>query len=186
MSQLSEGNAMPAIRDRAAELRQAFDRTFALPPPQAAQEPEDLLAISIAGDPYAIRVPEIVGIVAGRTVISVPAAASHLLGLAGIRGQIVPVFGLASILGYGLASDSPRWVILCAGEEAIALAFADFEGYLRLPKSSLYAEENHGNTRRHVSHLASTPAGVRAVLSVPLVLADIQNQVGRNRSVKEQ
>lgn len=186
MSEISEMNATLAIGSRAAELRQAFDRSFASPPPQAAQETEDLLAISVAGDSYAIRLAEIVGIVAGRTVIAVPAATSHLLGLAGIRGEIVPVFGLASILGYRLASDAPRWVILCAGEETIALAFADLEGYLRLPKSSLHADENLGSTRRHVSHVASTATGVRAVISVPLVLGDIQNQVGRQRSAKEQ
>jgi chemotaxis signal transduction protein len=186
MSKTSEINATPAFGSRAAELRQAFDRSFALPPPQAVQEPEDLLAIRVAGDLYAIRIAEIVGIVAGRTVTPIPAAASHLLGLAAIRGEIVPVFGLASILGYRLALDSPRWMILCAGEETIALAFADFEGYLRLPKFAVYVDENPGNTRRHVSHVARTAQGVRAVISVPLVLADIQNQVGPHRSAKEQ
>lgn len=183
---MSGRNAAPAIGSTATELRQAFDRSFALPPPQAAQELEDLLAISVAGDSYAIRLAEIAGIVAGRTVIAVPATTSHLLGLAGIRGEIVPVFGLASILGYRLALDAPRWVILCAGAETIALAFGDLEGYLRIPKSSLYENEKLGSTRRHVSRVASTATGVRAVISVPLVLADIQNQVGPHRSVKEQ
>ena len=45
--------------NKAAQLRQDFDRTFALPPSLAAPEVEDLLAIRVAGDPYAIRLLDI-------------------------------------------------------------------------------------------------------------------------------
>ena len=145
---------------------------FALPPPQAAQQIEDLLAIRVAGDPYAIRLREIAGMVAGRRVIPVPAIPLDLLGLAGLRGGVVPVFGLASILGYGQAPGSPRWMILCGAEEPIALAFSDFEGYLRLPKSSL--------------QVANTEAGVRTVINIPLIVAAIRNRSGHNRLAKEQ
>jgi chemotaxis signal transduction protein len=94
-------NETPLVESKAAELRQAFDLSFALPPPPASQEVEDLLTIRVAGDPYAIRLGDIAGMVAGRKVVPVPAVTLDLLGLAGIRGGVVPVFGLASILGYG-------------------------------------------------------------------------------------
>src|ERR1039458_9829099 len=55
----------------------------------------------LLGNPYAIRLRDIAGIVAGPKVAPVPAVTLDLLGLAGIRGGVVPVFGLASILGYG-------------------------------------------------------------------------------------
>jgi purine-binding chemotaxis protein CheW len=157
-----------------------------LPPPQASQEFEDLLAIRVAGDPYAIRLSDIVGIVAGRRVIPVPTVTLDLLGLAGLRGDVVSVFGLASILGYGQAPGSPRWMILCGAEEPIALAFSDFEGYLRLPKSSLHADENLRTTRQYVNQVASTEDGARAVISIPLVVATIRNRTGHNRPAKEQ
>src|ERR1035437_7130077 len=121
------------VDSTSAKLRQAFDRSFALPPSQASQEVEDLLTIRVAGDPYAILLRDIAGMVAGRRVVPVPAVTPDLLGLAGIRGGIVPVFGLASILGYGPAPGSPRWMILCGAEEPIALAFSGFQAYLRLP-----------------------------------------------------
>ena len=174
------------VGNRATELRHAFDLSFALPPPQASQEVEDLLTIRVVGDPYAIRLRDIAGMVAGRRVVPVPAATLDLLGLAGIRGGVVPVFGLASILGYGQAPGSPRWMILCGSEEPIALAFSDFEGYLRLPTSSLHAGEHPRATRQYVNQVASTEAGARAVISIPLVVATIRNRSGHNRPAKEQ
>lgn len=179
-------NEIPVVESEAVELRQAFDLSFALPPPQASQEVEDLLTIRVAGDPYAIRLRDIAGIVAGRRVVPVPAVTLDLLGLAGIRGDVISVFGLASILGYGQAPGSPRWMILCGAEEPIALAFSDFEGYLRLPKSSLHADENLRTTRQYVNQVASTDAGTRAVISIPLVVATIRNRTGHNRLAKEQ
>ena len=176
----------PALGSKVAELRNSFDLSFALPPPPASQEVEELLTLRVAGDPYAIRLRDIAGMVAGRKVVSLPAAASDLLGLVGIRGGVVPVFGLASILGYGQAPESARWMLLCGGEEPIALAFSDFEGYLRLPKASLHADENLGSTRRYVNQVANTNAGVRAVISIPLVVAKIRNRPGPTRLAKGQ
>lgn len=185
-------NETPVVETKAAKLRQAFDLAFALPPPQASQEVIDLLTIRVAGDPYAILLREIAGVVVGRTVVPIPAVTLDLLGLAGIRGAVVPVFGLASILGYaGPASGSSRWMILCGAEDPIALAFSDFEGHLRVPKSSLHADENPRATRvgrgsQYVNQVASTDAGVSAVISIPLVVATIRNRSGHHRPSKEQ
>ena len=174
------------IDNKAAALREAFDRSFALPPAQAAHEVEDLLTLRVAGDPYAIRLGDIAGLVTGRKVVPVPAAAPGLLGIAGIRGGVVPVFGLESILGYGQASEEPNWMVLCGTEDPIALAFPEFEGFLRIPKSSLHADENLRATRPYVTEVASTEAGVRSVIGIPLVVAAIRNRIGNNRLAKEQ
>lgn len=178
-------NETPVIASTAAELRLAFDRSFAVSPPQASQEVEELLTIRVAGDPYAIRLRDIAGVVAGRRVVPVPATTPDLLGLSGIRGGVVPVFGLASMLGYGQAPDSPGWMVLCGVEDPIALAFSEFEGYLRLPTSSLHADENLRATRPYLQEVASTAAGARAVISMPLVVATIRNRIGRHRPAKE-
>jgi purine-binding chemotaxis protein CheW len=170
--------------NKAAQLRQAFDRTFASPPSLASPEVEDLLTIRVAGDPYAIRLLDIAEIVTERKVVSVPSVTPDLLGLAGIRGGIVPVFGLSSILGYGPDPGSPRWMILCGFEEPIALAFSEFEGYLRLPTSALHEDENFCATREHVKYVnqvASTPAGARAVINIALIMATIRNRISQHR-----
>jgi purine-binding chemotaxis protein CheW len=173
---------------QAAQLRHAFDGMFALPPSLASREVEDLLTIRVAGDPYAIRLLDIAEIVTERSVVSVPSFTPDLLGLAGIRGGIVPVFSLSSILGYGPDTGSPRWMILCGTEEPIALAFSDFEGYLRLPTSALHADENFLAAREHVQYVnqvASTPDGARAVISMALIVATIRNRISQHRPTKE-
>lgn len=179
-------NEPPVVDSNAAELRRAFDRSFASPPYVAAQEVEDLLAIRVAGDPYAIRLREIAGMIAGRSVVPVPSAALDLLGVAGIRGGVVAVFGLASILGYGQAPGLPRWMILCGAEDPIVLAFSDFDGCLRLPKSSLHVDEQVRATRPYLNQVASTEAGARAVISIPLIVATIRNRSGHSRPAREQ
>ena len=167
---------------RVSELREAFDRSFASPPARATQEIDDLLAIRVSGERYAIRLRDIAGIVTGRKLISVPASTPALLGLAGIRAGIVPVFGLASLLGHAQASDSARWMVLCDAEEPVALGFSDFEGYLRLPQSALQVEENLHDARKYVAAVASTATGLRAVISIPLVVATIWHRIDHSRS----
>lgn len=172
----------------ASQLREAFDRSFAFPPSLVSLDIEDLLMLRVAGDPYVIRLLDITEILMDRSVVSVPAATADLLGLAGIHGGIVPVFDLSSILGYGPDPESPRWIILCGSEEPIALAFSDFEGYLRLPRSAIHANDNHLTKRGHVKYVNQVAAisdGVRAVISIPLIMANIRQQISPHRPTKE-
>ena len=174
--------------NKAAQLKQAFDRSFTLPPSPASPELVDLLLIRVGGDPYAFFLSDIGEIVTDRSIVPVPSVTPDLLGLTDIHGGIVPVFGLSPILGYGSDSGSPRWMILCGSEDPIALAFSDFEGYLRLPESALHADDNLNASRervKYVNQVASTPAGARAVISVALIMATIRNRISQHRPTKE-
>lgn len=174
--------------NKAAQLKQDFDHSFALPPSSASPEVVDLLMIRLGGDSYGIRLCDIAEIVTDRSIVPVPSVTPDLLGLTGIHGCIVPVFGLSSILGYDPDPDSPRWMILCGAEEPIALAFSDSEGYLRVPSCALHADENFSAPRQHmkyVNQVASTPDGARAVISMSLIMATIRNRISQNRPKKE-
>lgn len=166
---------------RAAALRQAFDQSFAAPPAESSREVEDLLRIRIAGDPYAVRLRDIAGVVTRRKVIPVPGSGPDLLGSAGIRGGIVPVFALAHLLGYGPTAEAPPWLILCRLEDLIALAFPDFEGYSRIPRSSIHLDDNLGAGREHVKEVALIEAERCPVVSIPLIVATIRNRTGQTR-----
>jgi chemotaxis signal transduction protein len=171
-----------------SQLQQNFDHTFALPPSMDSPLDEDLLTIRVSGDPYAIRLVDIAEIISGCSVVSVPSVMPDLLGLAGIHGGIIPVFDLSSILGYGPDPGSPRWMTLCGSEEPVALAFSEFEGYLRLQKSALHADEDFREKREHVKYvtnIANTPDGARAVISIPLIMANIRNRTNKHRPTKE-
>ena len=162
----------------AAQMRQAFDESFAAQPASVVQEVEALLSIRVAGDAYAIRLSEITGIITGRKLVAVPAAAPHFVGVSGIRGGIVPVFSLASMLGHshGQGSESVRWLVLCGTDEPIALGFSGFEGYLRVPKSALHSDEKLQSTHTYVDAVVASESGLRAVLGLSLVAASIRNR----------
>lgn len=174
------------LGQRAAHLQRAFDASFAMPPNSQAEETDDFLGIRVAGDPYAILLREIKGIIPLRAVVPIPGARGDVLGLSGIRGAMVPVFGLASILGYRSVPEKGRWLILCGVDEPLSLAVADFEGYLRLPKACLHLDENRTTAHGHVRQIAKTSSGARAVLSVPLILETIRARVGPRALVQEQ
>jgi purine-binding chemotaxis protein CheW len=159
----------------AAQLRDEFDRAFALPvnPPRA--QSSHLLAIRAGGDPYALSVAEITGLQADRTIVPVPAVIPELLGMAGIRGDLVPVYGLAALLGYDRerASRTPRWLALCGSDPILGLAFDEFERHLTLFLPQIAAADSANFRSEHVHAVAHADDGPRPVISIPSVVADI-------------
>jgi chemotaxis signal transduction protein len=176
---------LEALENRAAALRHAFDQSFAAAPPQDAEAVEDLLVVRVAGDPYAIRLREITGIVTKRPVVPFPTTRGDVLGITGIRGNLVPVFSLASLLGYDQAADATQWMVLCALDEPVALAVSDFEGYVRLAASAIYTDDRRRPDQQYPQEIARTDGGVRPVISIPLIVATIRQQVSPARLIKE-
>ncbi len=178
--------ALSSIETRAAELRNAFDRARAAPfALTTVEQTENLLAIRVSGDRYAIRVSEISGLTADRKIISFPSPIAELLGVAGIRGTLAPVYSLAALLGYGVGAEPIRWLALCGAEESVALAFSEFEGYVRVPLIQVYAAEQEDVARIHVEHVVRAPEMVRAVISIPHIREAIQRRCDNNSVSKE-
>jgi purine-binding chemotaxis protein CheW len=170
----------------ALALRRAFDRTFAA---SSAAQPlfEDLLAVRVAGDAFALRLRDVAELVAGLLVVPLPSATPHLLGLAGLRGGVVPVFSLATLLGAAGPTGAPRWAVLCRAAEPFALAFDAFEGHLRLPAASLFgAADDPGAARRCLCGLARAPGGDRGLVDLPLISHALSAQSGPALQAKEQ
>lgn len=167
------------------DLRRAFDLSFSHPPSADPEGVEDLLMIRVTGHPYAIRLRDIAGLVTKRTVIPVRTANNNLLGLVGIRGEIVPAFGLASLLGHAEPLEGCRWMVICGSEAPIALCFSEFEHYVRLPASSMHSDAGEVGPLAFSRELARTSAGVRPVIALSSLLATIRNRTvvtDRNRS----
>lgn len=162
--------------DLASDLRLAFDQVFAVPPQARIEEFENLLALRIRGDLFALDVREIAGVEAAGTIVPLPSASPGCLGITGIRGGLVPVYSLALLLGYQADRDGSRLLAIPRTPDALALAMGDFEGYLRIPKSHLH--EPQDASRKHVHRFADVGSTVRAVVSVPSVVAMIRNGAG--------
>lgn len=180
MSSLSPSTA------KVAELRRTFDQARAVPASLDGNiQAESLLAIRVSRDAYAIRVSEISGLATDRKIVAFPSLIPELLGVAGIRGVLVPVYSLAGLLGYGVETGQVRWLVLCGSEEPFALAFSDFEGYLQMPRTQLHPAQQKAVKRSHVTHVARAADMVRAVVSIPLLRETVQERCRKNSVPKE-
>ena len=172
------------LRSTAARLRRDFDRSFSAAPVLEKAQSENLLAIRIGGDTYAIRATEIAGLYAGHRVVPLPTDVPALLGLTSIRGQLTPVYDLATLLGYA-SSATGRWLVLARARHTAALAFEMFEAQFGAPPEHVIADSNP-QTRAHQRGAVRHDGQVRPILSLPSVLADIERRVETmDRPMKE-
>ena len=171
--------ASAPVAEKLAELRGAFDRTFAVArSSQAVDQTEDLLFVRVAADPYAIKIREISGIVSARKTIAVPSRVPELLGVAAVRGSFVSVYSLAALLGYSPAGEAVRLLVLCGSKEPVALALSDFEGYFRVSSTQVHDTEPREAKRGRLRQAVCVTDVARAVVSIP----DLMGLIGRGIS----
>lgn len=120
---------MTARTDRAAQLRERFDRGFAEPLAPPAPATHDYLRVRIGGAPYAIALAEIAALHADLRVVALPSPARELLGIAAVRAALVPIYDLRLAIG-AAADGAPRWTVLLRGAPA-GFAFDGFDGHAR-------------------------------------------------------
>lgn len=165
-----------SLQARLLELRQSFDRAFVEPAMEAnAAATLDLLAIRVGRDPYGLRLSEIAALEADRTITAVPSEHPELLGIAGVRGGVVAVFDLASLLG-APRPDVLRWLVLVKGTP-LALAFSGFDGQLSVPADALAAAEPGASGR--VRQVARGRGSTLPVIDVPALIAPLDQRVPR-------
>jgi purine-binding chemotaxis protein CheW len=170
------------LAGRVEALREAFDRSFAQLPALEAVRTEDLLAIRVAGNPYALRVTEIAGLFADKVVVPVPSAVPELLGVSGLRGAIVPVYDLAALLGYSVHAAT-RWLVLARSREPVALAFDTFEAQLALSPQDVVSA---AGDRPHMRGAVRAAGSLRPIAHLPSVLDEIHQRVKAARFNKKE
>ena len=171
--------------NRARELRRAFDQTFAEVPPPVTQDVTNLLGIRVGGDPFAIRLGEVAGLFADRKIVPLPSPVPELLGVAGFRSGLIPIYSLRGFLGYPSASEIPRWLILAGSGHLVGLAFDQFDVHLRVRRSELTKIQG-GASRAHIRKAAGRAEGLRAIISIDSVVERIQERIGLFGTIQEQ
>lgn len=137
---MSQSNAR--VAPRLDELRRSFDSSFSQPPPLQKDPGEALLRLTVGGSSLAVRLQQLAGLHLMPRLVRLPGAPASVLGLVGIRGQLIAVHDLATLLGLP-PSDAPRWLLLAGGSRRVGLAAGGFEGQLRAPREQLSA--SHGS-----------------------------------------
>lgn len=130
---------MSADADGAARaLREAFDAAFAAPAEAGPRAEEVALLVVRAGAArVALRALETGGLVALGHVEPVPSRRGELLGVTGLRGALLPVYGLARLLGLDDAGEARRWLVLAGGAVRVGLACGALEAYRRVPAAAV-------------------------------------------------
>lgn len=173
------------IDKRAAELRRAFDQSFADAPSGGNVPTEAFLAIGVGSDNYALRLADISGLHADKKVTPLPSDVPDLLGVASFRGVLVPVYDLRVLLGYA-AGPPPRWLVLVMPQTPVALAFDRFDGHLRLPPDAIAQEEKLQDGRQHIAESLRTDGPVRSIVSVTSMIESIKKRTQSSVTYREQ
>jgi chemotaxis signal transduction protein len=166
--------AVTQIDPKLLALREAFDRSFA--EAVGAERPEqlDFLALRIAGDPYAVRLSEIQSLHLSRKLTVAQSRVPALLGLAGFRGVLTPVYDLGQLLGYP-AEPSAKWLVIARGAAPIAFAFGTFDAHLRAAQDQFSAPElgESAAIRGAIRH----GDGALPLLHLPSLVEDIAQRI---------
>ncbi|MBB3197177.1 chemotaxis protein CheW [Roseateles terrae] len=128
--------------------RESFDDSFAEPRHSDGWgDAWNVLGIRIAGEPFALSLDELAGLLTAQTPAPYPADAPALIGLIGHRGQVLPLYDLRAWLGRGLSSSVRWWAVLRSSP--VALAVEDFDGQWRVPpEDRLQQADSHEGVGR--------------------------------------
>lgn len=175
--------ADPHVAGRAEELRRSFDRSFAEAPRSDAVAKCELLAIHLRGEPHAIRLSEIGGLHVDKTITELPSPIPELRGIAGFRGNPLPVYDLGALLGYP-AAKAMRWTIIVA-DASVALALDSFDGYLRVSTGAI-ASADGTRARDHIAEVVRIQDDIRPIVHLPSVIAALRARVPEAAPSEEQ
>lgn len=166
--------------DVLATLRASFARAFAEPPmPEPACE--DLVTIGVGGGRFALRVAELRALERRRAIVPLPTGLPGSLGLTTLRGRVVPVYDLGAIVGH--PGGEVAWLAFVERPEAVALGFASFDGFARVPCEAFTRDTSQA--RPVVPELVRLDAVTRGVLDLRAAVNWISLRAGEARARKE-
>jgi purine-binding chemotaxis protein CheW len=165
-------DTVDVVRARLEELHRSFDLGYSQPQREREAEPEDLLAIEVAGHPYALRIRELLGLYVERRITALPASPPELLGLAAVRGELVAVYDLASLLGYARGEDS-RFLVL-GRSQSVAFAFGSLKGHIRVAKTEIATSEHAREA--WLTEVVREPAQTRPIIELSGISTAIERR----------
>lgn len=129
---LSSGEVDPERRRAILEQRA---RALAGEREQAADEPESVVAFTVGGERYAVRIEEVSQTLDAEGVYPLLGAPRWLLGAMAARASIVPVLDLRQLLGLegGGMNDLTRVVVVTHQGDSFGIAAEQVEGRVDAP-----------------------------------------------------
>jgi purine-binding chemotaxis protein CheW len=104
-----------------------------------------------------------------RRLLRLPGGPVGCLGLAGLRGKMVPVFDLAAVLGASAASP-PGWLVVTQGEPPVAWAFDALDRLVHVPADAVRPA---AGSVAGLTHTVAIDGVAHAVLNLPTLVATL-------------
>ena len=138
------------------------------------QTGDRFLTFRSEGRLYAVAAHKVAEVVRMTTLARVPQAPKSLLGLANLRGAVVPVAGMRSLLGRSeiAASEQSRLVVL-GGAMPVALAVDEVAALVTVDARNINSDEAElsAETDERLEGVFQTSAGVTKILNIEALLA---------------
>lgn len=167
---LERGSQEAGSTGTAARLREEFDAAFAREQHTETTELVDLLLVRVGDQLSVFRLLELEALHARRVLVPAPSQHRALLGLAGFRGAVAPVYDLGQLLGLPPTRHA-RWIGLARSRTPIAFAFEHFERHVRVPTGDLRAAG--ADAARFVSGSLVWQKHALPILHVPALIAAV-------------
>jgi purine-binding chemotaxis protein CheW len=130
-----------------------------------------------------LRLSEIAGLFSDKKITPVPSRVTTLLGIAGFRGTVLPVYDLHAFLGPAMTKP-PRWLVVAANAP-LALAFEELDGHLQISSKDVLPRERSRQERQYVHDFAHVQDLVRPILHLPSILDAIRQQQAEQTRERE-
>lgn len=157
----------------AAELREAFDRGFAEPARADQGAQEALIAIRIAGRPFAFPARELSSIVKDTPITPFPSSSPGFLGMAGVRATIVPVYSLQVLLALdGAGVRGSGWLGI-SGVPAVGLVFDELVRFVQVDGDSPVAARSVSAAAPFVDRVITIEGTLHGIINIQSLVEHI-------------
>jgi chemotaxis signal transduction protein len=126
-----------ASNDALRELVTGANTAGPAPAPIEERPTASMIALRIGARWFAVPADRVREVVTFEAITNVPGVAQWVLGVALVRGRVVPVVDLPGMLSTPRAGDAaitrPRLVVLARGDDEVAVVTDETRGVLQLP-----------------------------------------------------
>jgi purine-binding chemotaxis protein CheW len=141
----------------------------------AAEPPRQFLTFRLDQRLYALPADEVAEVIRLPAVARVPQAPAGLMGLANLRGEVLPVASLRGLLGDAAPRSADKSAdtraIVLGGGAAVALAVDRVEALVSIAPDAIDAAELAAEGAERLDGVFETTAGVARILDLKAMLA---------------
>ncbi len=163
-----------AVQKIAASFDSGFAHAFA----GTRRETLNYLACRVGTESLAISLSDLSGLQRRAKIVPLRSTVSGLLGVAGLRSRLMPVYRTSVLLGIPVAGQPEKWIAVCGSEQPIGLALDEFEGYLQADPSARSPRAERDGACAHLRELLVCAGQTRPIIQISTLLQMIRDRSG--------